>query len=119
MCRPQGAEAPRFISTNDETGALVSLHDLERTDTAAFHNVHSSIQAEFSATLQAQPSDEHEAYVWFHVDGSDEPPKEWLAAEPSDDAETTLTRETRMRARARTLAARLAEVPNLRVEGPG
>ncbi len=117
VCRPVGKGLPVLVSTDENSGATVDLEQQIAADRAAFHNWHSSIEPGFRAQLEKDPTTPRDAYIWFYVDGRDEPTKDWLVAEPADALASLNTMETRMRNAAQGLAVRLGDTPDVELEG--
>jgi hypothetical protein len=111
LCTPIGLEVPTIVTVDSNSGAAVDFGQLADADRAAFHGWHASLEPGFRKTLEMEPDEAREAYVWFYVDESDAPEKEWLIGEPTAAAATAALRETRMRAAAAAVAKKLHAVP--------
>jgi hypothetical protein len=114
ICRPTGDAHPSALFTDKNTGDAVDFGDLAAADRFAFHAWHASMEPEFREQLEA-PGADQPAYVWFYVDETDLPNKEWLVAEPKDLAVVAATREARMRVAGAEHREMLLEIPGLDV----
>ncbi|MBE7483047.1 MAG: hypothetical protein HS104_24115 [Polyangiaceae bacterium] len=107
ICRPTGSEPPTIIATEDATAKQVDIANLLDADSAAFHSWHSGIQPAFRALLETDASMDRDVYIWFYVDQSDLPAKEWLAGEKDAGAAAAAVAESRIRSAAINLAGKL------------
>ncbi len=110
LCTPTGLVLPSVVTVDSKTGAVVEFARLADADRAAFHGWHASLDPQFRSTLEVKPDEPRDAYVWFYVDESDAPEKEWLVGEPTAAAATVALRESRMRSAAASLSNKLHAV---------
>ncbi|MBK7585965.1 MAG: S8 family serine peptidase [Myxococcales bacterium] len=115
LCKPGGLEAPTIVTLDSKTGAAVEFTQLADADRAAFHGWHASVDPAFREMLEQKPAEPVEAYLWFYVDESDAPNKEWLVAEPSAATVAVSLREVRMRSAAAALAKKLQASPDVEI----
>ncbi|MCL4751372.1 MAG: S8/S53 family peptidase, partial [Myxococcales bacterium] len=117
VCLPEGDGVPDVVTTDDATGKLVDFAVLGVADRESFHGWHASMHPDLRQMLAAKTGEAQDVYVWFHVDGSDAPNKEWLVAEGAANADAVASRELRTRAAAQSLASKLSTAGNFDITG--
>jgi hypothetical protein len=110
VCRPKADEPPEIVTLDERTGESLDLEAVVADDTAAFRNAHSTLDAATRAKLDASGGGAIEVDVWFRVDISDFPDKEWQVAEPGAAEALKAEHERRLLSTARALRARLGEL---------